>query len=168
MTTSSSIFAWKIPWTEEPGGLQSKGLKREMTEQLSTHTACEISIPHQGLNPVTSAVEECSPNHWITREFLLHAFPVPENQVVCNLCIFSCCLLELQMLVSPLCVKSNRLKNCNICQEKVLGSSSEQQHLPLNSMHILFIFFKDYHFCLIFHTMYFILICQSPKPHETI
>ena len=23
MATHSSIFAWKIPWTEEPGGLQS-------------------------------------------------------------------------------------------------------------------------------------------------
>ena len=24
MATHSSILAWKIPWTEEPGGLQSK------------------------------------------------------------------------------------------------------------------------------------------------
>ena len=28
MATHSNILAWKIPWTEEPGGLQSKGLKR--------------------------------------------------------------------------------------------------------------------------------------------
>ena len=28
MTTLSSILAWKIPWTEEPGGLQSMGLQR--------------------------------------------------------------------------------------------------------------------------------------------
>ena len=27
MATHSSILAWKIPWTEEPGGLQSKGLQ---------------------------------------------------------------------------------------------------------------------------------------------
>ena len=26
-TTRSSIFAWEIPWTEEPGGLQSMGLQ---------------------------------------------------------------------------------------------------------------------------------------------
>ena len=26
MATHSSILAWKIPWTEEPGGLQSTGL----------------------------------------------------------------------------------------------------------------------------------------------
>ena len=25
MATHSSILAWKIPWTEEPGGLQSMG-----------------------------------------------------------------------------------------------------------------------------------------------
>ena len=28
MTTHSSILAWKIPWTEESGGLQSMGLQR--------------------------------------------------------------------------------------------------------------------------------------------
>ena len=28
MATHSSILAWKIPWTEEFGGLQSTGLQR--------------------------------------------------------------------------------------------------------------------------------------------
>ena len=28
MATHSSILAWKIPWTEEPNGLQSIGLQR--------------------------------------------------------------------------------------------------------------------------------------------
>ena len=28
MTTHSSIPAWRIPWTEEPGGLQSMGSQR--------------------------------------------------------------------------------------------------------------------------------------------
>ena len=32
MTTRSSIRAWRIPWTEEPGGLQSMGLQLDMTE----------------------------------------------------------------------------------------------------------------------------------------
>jgi len=27
MTTHSSILAWRIPWTEEPGGLQALGLQ---------------------------------------------------------------------------------------------------------------------------------------------
>ena len=28
MATHSSILAWRMPWTEEPGGLQSMGLQR--------------------------------------------------------------------------------------------------------------------------------------------
>ena len=28
VATHSSILAWNIPWTEEPGGLQSMGLQR--------------------------------------------------------------------------------------------------------------------------------------------
>ena len=28
MATHPSILAWRIPWTEEPGGLQSTGLQR--------------------------------------------------------------------------------------------------------------------------------------------
>ena len=33
MATHSSILAWRIPWTEKPGGLQSQGCKElDMTE----------------------------------------------------------------------------------------------------------------------------------------
>ena len=37
MATQSSILPWRIPWTEEPGGLQSIELDKEldMTEQFS-------------------------------------------------------------------------------------------------------------------------------------
>jgi len=37
MATHSSILAWRIPWTEDPGGLQSMGLQRvlDTTEQLT-------------------------------------------------------------------------------------------------------------------------------------
>ena len=31
MATLSSILAWEIPWTEEPGGLQSMGLQKSQT-----------------------------------------------------------------------------------------------------------------------------------------
>ena len=35
MATHSRILAWRIPWTEEPGGLQSMGLQElDMTEPL--------------------------------------------------------------------------------------------------------------------------------------
>jgi len=32
LATHSSILAWRIPWTEEPGGLQSMGLQLNVTE----------------------------------------------------------------------------------------------------------------------------------------
>ena len=38
MATHSSILAWRIPWTEELGGLQSTGRKElDMTERLHFH-----------------------------------------------------------------------------------------------------------------------------------
>ena len=41
MAAHSSILAWRIPWTEEPGGLQSVGLqrvKRDGSDFTHTHT----------------------------------------------------------------------------------------------------------------------------------
>ena len=38
MAPHSSTLAWKIPWTEEPGGLQSMGREEsDTTEQLHFH-----------------------------------------------------------------------------------------------------------------------------------
>ena len=37
MATHSSFLAWRIPWTEEPGELQSMGSQRVGHARLSTH-----------------------------------------------------------------------------------------------------------------------------------
>ena len=42
MATHFSILAWKIPWTEEPGGLQSMGCKESDTTEQSHST--QISV----------------------------------------------------------------------------------------------------------------------------
>ena len=34
MATHSSILAWRIPWTEEPGGLQSTGVAKSWQVNL--------------------------------------------------------------------------------------------------------------------------------------
>ena len=45
MATHSSILAQRIPWTEEPGGLQSMGHKEsDTTEQLSPFLFCTCII----------------------------------------------------------------------------------------------------------------------------
>ena len=36
MATHSSILAWKIPWTEEPGGLKSMGVTRIVHNLVTT------------------------------------------------------------------------------------------------------------------------------------
>ena len=38
MATHSSILAWKIPWTEEPEGLQSMGPQRVRHDLTTEHT----------------------------------------------------------------------------------------------------------------------------------
>ena len=38
IATHSSILTWKIPWTEEPGGLQSKGSQRVGPDRATKHT----------------------------------------------------------------------------------------------------------------------------------
>ena len=44
MATHSSTLAWKIPWTEEPGRLQSMGSKR-VGHDCATSLSLSISYP---------------------------------------------------------------------------------------------------------------------------
>ena len=37
MATHSIVLAWRIPWTEEPGGLQSIGCKESDTTEVTEH-----------------------------------------------------------------------------------------------------------------------------------
>ena len=46
MATHSGILAWRIPWTEEPGGLQSIGVakSRMRLKRFSTYTIWYPSV----------------------------------------------------------------------------------------------------------------------------
>ena len=46
MATHSSILAWRIPWTEEPVGLQSTGVAKSRT-QLSDFTSLQSRIKNK-------------------------------------------------------------------------------------------------------------------------
>ena len=68
MATHSSILTWRIPWTEEPGGLQTMGLQKSDTTswlnnnntsfiyQFNSHNceACEYHL-HPSLTPFNKA-----------------------------------------------------------------------------------------------------------------
>ena len=51
MATHSSTLAWTVPWTEEPGGLQSMGSLRDRTERIHFHFSLSCSGEGNG-NPV--------------------------------------------------------------------------------------------------------------------
>ena len=57
MATHSSILAWRIPWTEEPAGLQS------------------IGLPRVGQNWSNLAQNNCSPNSRMTVSLLTRVTP---------------------------------------------------------------------------------------------
>ena len=67
MATCSSILAWRIPQTEEPGGLQSVGLQRvghDWATQLSA--ACLAGGPHLGPFPSSHLqIPQFSPHSWV-------------------------------------------------------------------------------------------------------
>ena len=92
MATHASILSWRIPWTEEPGGLQSMGMQRvghDWVTNTNTHThivtvlfccCCHCSSCAMQLSWYSSLVEAhtwapdrkaWSPNLWTTREFLI-------------------------------------------------------------------------------------------------
>ena len=58
---SLHILAWKIPWTEDPGGLQSMGL--QSGTRLSTHTLNpspkELSLTEEPDSTAAPAKELC-------------------------------------------------------------------------------------------------------------
>ena len=67
MATNSSTLAWEIPWPEEPGGLQSRGLQRGghnwarmyiLRSILSNKVAWGNALGELG--PVGRALESCS------------------------------------------------------------------------------------------------------------
>ena len=67
MTTHSNILAWRIPWTQEPGRLQSMGHKEpDMTERISSrpgHRALARSSLLRDWFPCAGAVLSLAQTH---------------------------------------------------------------------------------------------------------
>ena len=90
------FLTWKIPWTEEPGGLQSMGLQLDMTENTHTrtHTRTQNTVTHS-LSPPSPPVAGCTavqgawfhpwPGSWIARS-------MTKVQRVLSVSVISCSL----------------------------------------------------------------------------
>jgi len=64
MVTHSSILAWKIPWIEEPGGLQSMGSQRirhdlatKQQQQLNPHILSCLFAPSGPLSSLPNRAD---------------------------------------------------------------------------------------------------------------
>ena len=65
MATHSSILAWKIPWTEEPGGLQSMGLQSVRRNQTTSLSLLEGKLPQKNLHREVSINRNSTLNHHV-------------------------------------------------------------------------------------------------------
>ena len=66
MATHSSILAWKMPWTEEPGGLQSMGSQRVGKTAKEAHTQLPAThwTPYKHYLRFPSKCKVQSPTSW--------------------------------------------------------------------------------------------------------
>ena len=83
MTTPSNILAWKIPWTEEPGGLQSIGSQRvrhKWSGLAHTHTLSSNSshILDSSLEYGVGRPPWQTPTSVSSLTFLLHCFALSD------------------------------------------------------------------------------------------
>ena len=67
MATHSSILAWRIPRTEEPGTVQSTGLQRVRHDQVTFTSLGEGTQKdcHKTQEPCPREGETPKPRHWI-------------------------------------------------------------------------------------------------------
>ena len=81
IATHSSALAWRIPWTEKPGGLQSMGLQRVRQDR-----ATERECTHVFLSHVTRAELCCLLFLIVSLTKLLSFVPASINPVSFLLC----------------------------------------------------------------------------------
>ena len=60
MATHPSILAWRIPWTEEPGGLQSMGSQRTGHSWASEHTVTYCNVGQEEGDMATNLIKALS------------------------------------------------------------------------------------------------------------
>ena len=72
MATHSSILAWRVPWTEEPGGLQAIGSQRvDMTEATEHVPTCYQGLRIHPFFLIPHQASDIHPSH----DFRFHSVP---------------------------------------------------------------------------------------------
>ena len=74
MATHSSILAWRIPWTEDPGGLQSIGSLRVGHDWMTNTFHFFYHFYHLSFSPLGTILLN-SPEHFISVYAVMSAAP---------------------------------------------------------------------------------------------
>ena len=83
MATHSSIHTWKIPWMEEPGGLQSLGSQRVgRLSDFSSSMDLHDNTPHHSINYHLIVQLSYEPDHQLSHPTPFHSFIAPQVPVV--------------------------------------------------------------------------------------
>ena len=64
MATHSSILAWKAPWTEWPGGLQSKGSQRVWSDWQAQASRLPLASLYHTPHPLNRSYAFCLPTYF--------------------------------------------------------------------------------------------------------
>ena len=110
MAIHSSILAWRIPWTEEPGGLQSMGLQESDTAQrLIQH--------HTVLHSVCTSLQPFSSHpfqHLLCVDFLMMAVLTCVRQIIMVLICISLIISYAEHLFTYLLTICASLKKMSV------------------------------------------------------
>ena len=113
MATHSSILMWRIPWTEEPGGLQFHGIVKSWTWLSNFHRTFKLLCRCESES--FSVMSDCLPSHGLkpTRLPFPYDFPSKNTRMGChallqgifptqvsNLCLL--CPLHYRQILYPL------------------------------------------------------------------
>ena len=128
MATHSSILAWRIPWTEDPGGLQSIGPKESDTTEVTQHSHARI---HARTHTHTHT-------HWLSIIlYLLLAHQNCKKLLLFILFILSC-RVGIQILLTT---ESNLKKKPTEVRKCTLFSS--KHHSKLSKLILELVIFKQ-------------------------
>ena len=96
MATHSSVLAWRIPCTEEPGGLQSMGSKKKLdttehTANTHTHTQMPLTVsPTWTVFSLSHTLDVCAAlNYCLTASFTPSHFCNRDVQFRNDLCFYT-------------------------------------------------------------------------------
>ena len=117
MATHSNIIAWKIPWTEEPGRLQSMGSQRVRHDWACTHARCQFLTTWFHSRWLQMAVHLSTQLEQVQKPIwpMLSSGPIPNTIPALPTPKWKTSISYDNCSLSRACVALLRIDNCQLC-----------------------------------------------------